>query len=123
MGDEVTRYKSCLLRQQIGRGNPWENAGGLFQGRKAQRGFGFGSLLSSVGKLVLPLVKNFGKKALKQGLKQAIAVGKDIVLEGKKPKEALKTRGKALVTNLLQQTGSGRKRKAKWTSKKQLRNR
>lgn len=110
--DEVSRYKACLLRTQNGWGNsPWEN-GFIFSGRKAQRGFGFGSFLKSVGKIALPLVKTLGKSVLKT----ALGVGQDI-LEGKKVKESLKTRGKGLVKDTLkraggnlQQSGSGKRK-------------
>lgn len=120
---EVDHYLKCLLRQeQSGRGDPWENGNIIFQGRRGQRGFGFGSFLSSIGRFALPFVKSIGKKAFKQ----VVEVGKDVIVHGKKPKEALKERGKALVKDILTtgQTGSGlrssrkRKRSSQWISSK-----
>lgn len=115
-----------LRNEQIGMGDPWGNAL-VFQGRRAQRGFGFGSFLSSIGRFALPIVKNIGKKVFKQ----AVEIGKDVIVHGKSPKESLKSRGKDLVKDILttdQQKGSGlqhrRKRKrlnAKWISTKRTR--
>jgi len=105
--DEVTRYKTLLLRSQKGEGYSWEG-GQVFRGRRGQRGFGFGSLLKSVGKMVLPFAKSIGKKLVKS----ALGVGQDL-LEGKKFKESLVTRGKTLGRDILTQPqkGAGRKRK------------
>ena len=100
--EEVERYRRCLLRQEQS-GGSWENGPIVFRGRKGQRGFGFGSFLSSVGRFALPFVKNIGKKVFKH----AVEVGKDVIIHGKKPKEALKTRGKALVSDILTQGQSG----------------
>lgn len=115
--EEVERYRQCLLRQeQVG--GSWENGGLVFRGRKGQRGFGFGSFLSSVGRFALPFIKNIGKKVFKH----AVDVGKDVILHGKKPKESLQTRGKELVSDILtpSQSGSGlranKKRKKKTTT-------
>lgn len=116
--EEIERYRQCLLRQEQ-TGGSWENGGLVFRGRKGQRGFGFGSFLSSVGRFALPLVKSIGKKVFKH----AVDVGKDVILHGKQPKEALKTRGRELVSDILtpNQTGSGlrerRKRQKKTTTK------
>jgi len=113
--NEVEHYRQFLLRQQEGRGMPWENGEMIFQGRRAQRGFGFfGSFLGNIGKIALPIVKRVGK----QVLKQAVEIGKDVILEGKKPKEALKQRGKELIRDVISgvQTGSGRRRKRKGLS-------
>lgn len=118
----MERYKRCLLRyEQSGHGEPWQT-GVIFQGRRAQRGFGFGSFLASAARLALPFVKKIGK----QVLTQAIEGGKDVILGGKKPREVLKSRGKQILGNLLQgQTGSGLKRKRGkteiWTSRKRTR--
>lgn len=120
---EVERYRRCLLRQeQVG--GSWENAPIVFSGRKGQRGFGFGSILKSIGRLVLPFAKNIGRKVASQ----ALEVGKDVLLHGKAPKEALKTRGKALITDVLGQSGSGlhtsrkrnKKTSTKWISNKRV---
>lgn len=100
--DEVSRYRACLLRGQQGWGNrPWEN-GFVFTGRKAQRGFGFGSFLKSVGKIALPIAKTVGKEVLKS----ALGVGQDI-LEGKAIKDSVKRRGKRLLKDTLTQGTGG----------------
>ena len=92
---------------------PWENGEVIFQGRRAQRGFGFfGSFLGNIGRVALPLVKRIGKQVGSKLLKQAVAVGKDVIFEGKRPREALKQRGKELIRDVLSgsQTGTGRRR-------------
>jgi len=115
--NEVERYRRFLLRQQEGRGIPWENGEMIYQGRRAQRGFGFfGDFFGSVGKAALPLVKKVGK----QVLGQALAVGKDVLLEGKSPREALKERGKELLTKGLK---GGLLFKDKYLAEKQARKR
>lgn len=89
---------------------PWENGEIIFQGRRAQRGFGFfGSFLGNIGRVALPLVKKIGKQVGSKILKQAVEVGKDVIFEGKRPKDALKQRGKELVKQVLTQKGSGRR--------------
>ena len=108
----VERYRRCLLRQEQA-GGSWENVPIVFSGRRGQRGFGFGSFIKSIGKFILPVAKTIGRKVATQ----ALEVGKDIILKGHDPKEALKTRGKALIKNVLSQQGLGlRKRKLKTTS-------
>lgn len=115
----VTRYKNIL---QGGQGLPWENAGAIFRGRRGQRGFGlFGTVFNvlkrvarPIAKSLLPVAKSVGKKVARQ----AWEVGKDILFEGVKPKEALKSRGKQLLTDVIRtdisgQRGSGRKRPRK----------
>lgn len=99
------------MRHQTGAGGPWENTPIIFHGKRGQRGFGFfGSFLSGLGKIALPIAKKFGKKVLKQ----AVAVGKDVLIEGKRPREALKQRGKELITSALTgQLGSGLKKRRK----------
>lgn len=110
----VSEYKQIFQR---GRGYPWGNHSQIYRGRRAQRGFGlFGSvfkLLKSVARplvrAILPVAKSIGKKATKQ----AFEVGKDILIEGKKPREVFKRRGKQLLSEVVQgdilQKGRGRK--------------
>ena len=121
---DVERYCRCLLRQeQVG--GSWENVPVVFSGRKVQCGFGFGSLLKSLGHLVLPFAKTVGRKIDTQ----ALEVGKDVLVHERAPKEALKKRRRALISDVFNQTGSGlhtsRKRNkktplTKWISNKRM---
>jgi len=120
-------YKQCLLRQQIGSGQSWGNV--IFRGRRGQRGFGFGSILGSIGKLiipafkriVLPAVSKYGRQGLKRVGQAAIEGGLDIISKRKTPKKVLSEQGKKLSqealqkiqASLLKQKGRGRKRKRK----------
>jgi hypothetical protein len=106
--EEIEHYAQCLLRQnQRGGGRPWES-GVVFRGRRGQRGFGFGSLFSSIGRAALPVLKSLGKHALKG----ALDVGKSIFIDKKKPSEVLKSKGKEILSNVFaEQTGQGRIRR------------
>lgn len=109
----VSEYKNIL---QGGRGSPWENHSRIFRGRRGQRGFGvfgsfydiFKSVTKPLAKAILPLAKRVGKKAAKR----ALEVGKDVLLEGKAPRTAIKTRGKQFLEDLVEgtplQKGRGR---------------
>lgn len=116
--NEVDKYKSCLLRQtQSGTGTPWENSI-VFHGRRGQRGFGFGSFLSTIGKAILPIAKTLGKKVVRSALK----TGSDIIINQKRPSEALAQRGRELLGEVLSEpptkrrrTISGKKPRSKWT--------
>lgn len=109
--DEITRYKQCLLRHQVGRGGDnglWGNMD-VFRGRRGQRGFGFG--WKGFGKIVLPFAKYLGKKLLKT----AIEGGKDILLNKKDAKSVIASRGKQLLGSYLEdaskQFGTGRRKR------------
>lgn len=107
---EIQRYKQCLLRHrhQVGglSTTPW--GGIVYQGRRGQRGFGFG-IKGILGKFVLPIVKDVGNKLLKSVLKG----GQEILMEKKDPKSVLKARGKELLKGILgdasNQVGRGRR--------------
>lgn len=112
MSEEIENYRRCLLRHQTGAGEPWGNV--VFRARRGQRGFGFGSFLSSIARIILPTVKKFGKKALKAAVGAALDTGRDILIDRKDPKTVLKTRGRQLATKYLQditQKGEGRTRR------------
>lgn len=93
----------------------------IYRGQPYQRGYGFGSIFRRIG---IPILKFFGKELLKTG----INVGKD-VLDDKKFKEALKTRGKegirsaakrglSEIESAFDQQGSGFKSKKKKITRK-----
>jgi len=112
---EIGRYTQCLLRQK-GAGGPWEN-GVVFSGRRGQRGFGFGALFKSLGKAIIRTVAN--PKVRDTLIKGAVDLGKKVILERKKPSQALLETGKQILGNIInKQEGSGstRKRKTKRTA-------
>lgn len=93
----------------------------IFRGTPYQRGYGFGSLFK---RFALPVLKYLGKTALKTG----VSVGQDI-LENKNLKQSIKERGKEglrsvaqgtlnKASNLLNQGGTGHKRKRLYKTKK-----
>ena len=88
--NEVERYKRFLLRSQTGRGE-WEQ-GYVFQGRRAQRGFGFGGFLRGMVKSVLPSVKKIARQTLKKARRAGIGMASDF-LGGKNFQESLRSRG------------------------------
>ena len=99
----VSEYKRIL---QHGRGNPWEND--VFRGRRGQRGFGifggmfklFKSAIEPLQQLIVPYMKKTGKKAAAR----ALDLGKDVLLEGKSPRLALKNRGNQLLDDVIKGT-------------------
>lgn len=112
----VHHYKNIL---QQGHGIPWENHSQIYRGRRGQRGFGiFGSLfkvfksvIKPIARNLLPVAKNIGRTAVSH----ALEAGKDILLDGQKPREVLRKRGRQLFSDVVQknilQKGKGRKRK------------
>jgi hypothetical protein len=95
----------------------------VFMGSSGQRGHGLGSMLSGFFRSAFPMIKrglaSFGKQALKTGLE----IANDVV-EGNSFKESAKQRVPqgikrfASSANFINQSGSGRRRKRKATSKK-----
>ena len=86
----------------------------VFQGSSGQRGHGFGSVLSGLFRSAVPMLKRIGKQALTTGAHIA-----SDMLGGKKFDEAAKTRVREGInsfleptTDVIEQTGSGRTRRA-----------
>lgn len=88
--DEIERYKNYLLRSQTGRGD-WEQ-GYIFQGRRGQRGFGFGGFLRGMVKAVLPSVKTLAKQTLKKVGRAGLGIASDY-LAGRNFEQSLRSRG------------------------------
>lgn len=63
----------------------------VFRGLPHQQGYGLGNILSLIGKTVVPIMKNVGKRFLKTGLKAGRAALSDVI-EGKDIKSSLKKR-------------------------------
>lgn len=72
-------------------------------GKNYQRGRGIGSLLSGIGRAIIPLIKQGGKAVLKAGLRTGIGAARD-ALEGRNVKQGFITRGKAEGKRLLANT-------------------
>lgn len=69
-------------------------------GKNYQRGRGIGSLLSGIGRAIVPLLKQGGKAVLKAGLRTGIGAARD-ALEGRNVKEGFIRRGKTEGKRLL----------------------
>ena len=82
----------------------------VFQGARGQRGHGIGSVLSGLFRSALPMLKNFGRKALQTGLN----VATDVV-EGNSFKDSLRKRVpdgiRGFQAEQFGQSGSGKRRK------------
>lgn len=89
----------------------------VFAGRRFQQGHGLGSVLSGFfRRLVLPFVKTHGKNMLTSAMKTGMEVAGD-VMEGQSLKESAKKRVpegiKRTVRNVINQSGSGRRKRRK----------
>lgn len=90
-----------------------------FAGTKHQRGFG---ALSSIGKFLLPIVKNLGMTVGTQGVEAGMNILKDLT-EGKDLKESVVThsnRGLSNIAQRVQQCGKGAKKKRNARKRDQL---
>ena len=96
-------YQSYYLNQ-VG------NGGLYFSGAPFQRGYGLGSIFTSLAKSIMPLVKSGAKAIGKQALKGGLGFASD-VLAGKNAKQAAVDRARAASSTLLRQAAN-RKRKA-----------
>ena len=90
----------------VQRGGYIQKGGGdfpVFRGSRYQRGYGIGSLLSSVLRTAIPLVKKAGKVIGKQALKTSLDIGQDL-MDGKNFRQSAKQRGLQSARNLTQKT-------------------
>ena len=87
-------YEKYYL-SQVGHGMPY------FSGASYQRGYGLGSIFSSIAKSVLPLIKSGAKAVGKEALKSGMAFASDVVA-GKNVKQAAIDRAKSAGSNLFQ---------------------
>ena len=85
--------------QQVGRGLS------VFSGGRNYRGGGLGSLLSGIGRAVMPLLKNTGKALLKQGVTSGLNIAQD-VLSGQNLKSSFNKRAKEAGQSLLQRASN-----------------
>ena len=88
----------------------------VFQGARGQRGHGLGSVLSGLFRSALPMIKNFGKKALQTGLN----VATDVV-ECTSFRDSLRKRVpdgiRSFQANEFGQSGSGKRRRQRQLEK------
>lgn len=109
--DSRDMYADYYVRQS-------ESGISAFSGARVQRGHGLGSLLSSLWRSALPLLRKglswFGKKALDTGATIAGNVARDVA-EGKSFTDATKSRVLETINEYAgegeQQTGSGGRRR------------
>ena len=102
--DENRGYYEQYYADQCGHGM------NVFQGARGQRGHGIGSVLSSLFRSALPMLKNIGKNALQTGLN----VATDVV-QGNSFKDSLKKHVPEGIRGFraaqFGQSGSGKRRK------------
>ena len=84
---------------QVGTGLPY------FSGSQYQKGYGLGSIFSSLGRATLPLVRSTGKALGKEVLRTGGNIASDL-LEGKSIKQAALHRSKQAGLNLLKRVAS-----------------
>lgn len=87
------------LGEEVWLMNLLQSGHGGFVGQRFQRGYGLGSLFSSMLRSILPLARKVGKKVAKQALKTGVLVADDIA-HGADLDESLKMRGKSSVAQL-----------------------
>jgi hypothetical protein len=103
-----------FLQAQEGGGSV--DATRYFSGQRYQRGFG---LLGTVGRFLLPIVKDIATNVAKTAGTEALELGKNVLAEsaqGKSVEQAFKTHGKQGLQNIaerLKQCGKGKKRPKK----------
>ncbi|GFO12817.1 hypothetical protein PoB_003932200 [Plakobranchus ocellatus] len=78
-------------RQQVGSGLP------VFQGSRDQRGYGLGSLLGGLGRMMMPMLKRGGKALLQEDLNTGLDISRNVVA-GENIKRAAKNRVRQAVT-------------------------
>eukprot|EP00745_Piridium_sociabile_P016478 TRINITY_DN24483_c1_g2_i1.p6 TRINITY_DN24483_c1_g2~~TRINITY_DN24483_c1_g2_i1.p6 ORF type:complete len:147 (+),score=11.99 TRINITY_DN24483_c1_g2_i1:1820-2260(+) len=84
---------------QAGHGLP------VFVGGKTYRGRGFGNLLGSIGRSLIPLLKSGAKTVLKEGAQTGMQIARD-VLSGENFRSSMKHRSKQAGKRLLNQAVS-----------------
>ncbi len=87
------QYDDYYLNQ-VGSGLP------VFAGARVQRGHGLGNMLSGLVRAAMPLVKSGSKALAKHGLKTGLRIAGD-VMQGQKPKRAIRQHVKRAGTQLL----------------------
>lgn len=93
---DASAYHDYYLKQ-AGRGFP------VYAGRPYQRGHGLGSIIGSLFKSAVPMLKRGAKALGKEALKTGLGIASD-ALEGQNVKQAAQTRAKRAGRNLLQQS-------------------
>ncbi|GFS19336.1 hypothetical protein ElyMa_005029500 [Elysia marginata] len=92
--------------QQVGTGLP------VFQGSRDQRGYGLGSLLSGLGRMIVPLLKRGGKALVKEGLNTGLDIARNVVA-GNNIKTAERNRVRQAGRNLMGKAIGSASRKRK----------
>ena len=106
--DESQEYYNDYYSRQVGEGL------GFFSGSTIQKGAGIGSLLGSVFRKTLPLIKSGAAHVGKQLLSTGVNIARD-VLQGKNIKQSagdnFKSAGAGLLTALSDSLGGGKRTK------------
>lgn len=82
----------------------------VYSGVGTQRGHGLGSIIGSLFRGAMPILKTVGKKVGQQILKKGLDVAGDVV-SGSNVKESLKRRAKEGTLSLLQSGGVNKRRR------------
>lgn len=99
-----------FLMAQEGKGSGLDGGSRYFQGIRYQRGFG---LMASVGRFLMPIVRNIASSAGEQAIQAGRNVLEDVA-KGRSIQEAVAehgSQGLQTVAKKLQQCGKGRRRK------------
>ena len=103
--NEEKLFQELLKGQQIGFGYG-------FVGTPFQRGAGLGSIFASLFRAIAPMAKSAAKAVGRRALNAGLDVASDLVA-GQNVKETLKTRGKKLGSEIIQDAQSAVQKKRK----------
>jgi len=81
-----------------------------FSGIPYQRGYGIGSFLGSLFRLVAPIAKKVVRNIAREGLSTAVSLGSD-VLQGQDPKESFKKHFKMSASRLVKRSSRAIRKK------------
>lgn len=116
------RHKYCCDKLAYERYYAQQAGGGLpyFAGARYQTGSGLGSVLASIGRTLLPLVKSGAKTLGKHALKSGVTLAGDVI-QGKNFKKSAVKRTKELGVGFFNDLTTSKKRKKSKRVKKKPR--